>query len=392
MEDRALSGVGASPITVKADVDEARRSAKSVVRSECVITTNEPRELSAREELAKSPLVAMFDGRERSSATYTCYYDVAHSSSSLLFSKIIPQGSFTLGTRWLRWLRARARAPDMPFNLFKDLVDSLHPGVTGDFGSFFPVLGIAKESKNVTNAFDSGNLPKSARQVDEEKRSLALIELLQKAIKRREQALHQLRDEPGAPASRSFGMGSPISRLALDPYTDAALASEDLGGFRVEGARVDMTDLLPKYALETDGFGPRPDDADIGRVTHDVERVTHETAPVGSTRTKRRPKARDAYPFVSAPLASSTSNTGREPLGRVSRIEDSTTGAFRPSPRGAVTGGTGREPADDESTESFVDTDAETDMFDPDPSTTGAGVGLSTTSTIVSSGGRREQR
>jgi len=280
----------------------------------------------------------------------------------------------------------------MPFNLFKELVDSLHPGVTGDFGSFFPVLGIAKESKNVTNAFDSGNLPKSARQVDEEKRSLALIELLQKAITRREQALHQLRDEPGVPASRSFGMGSPISRLALDPYTDAALASEDLGGFRVEGARVDMTDLLPKYALETDGFGPRPDDADIGRVTHDVERVTHETAPVGSTRTKRRPKARDAYPFVSAPLASSTSNTGREPLGRVSRIEDSTTGAFRPSPRGAVTGGTGREPADDESTESFVDTDAETDMFDPDPSTTGAGVGLSTTSTIVSSGGRREQR
>ena len=50
IEDRALS-VGASPITVKADVDEARRSAKSVVRSECVITTNEPRELSAREEL-----------------------------------------------------------------------------------------------------------------------------------------------------------------------------------------------------------------------------------------------------------------------------------------------------------------------------------------------------
>ena len=275
----------------------------------------------------------------------------------------------------------------MPFNLFQDLVDALHPGVTGDFGSFFSVLGVAKESKNVTNAFDSGmdeNLPKSARQVDEEKRSLALIELLQKAIERREQALHQLRDEPGVPASMFFGVGSPISRLALDPNTDAALASEDLGGFRVEGARVDMTDLLPKYALETDGFGPRPDDADIGRVTHDVERVTHETAPVGSTRTKRRPKARDAYPFVSAPLASSTSYTGREPLGRVSRIEDSTTGAFRPSPRGAVTGGTGGtggEPADDESTESFADTDADTYTFDPDPSTTdsGAGVGLSAT-------------
>jgi hypothetical protein len=52
IEDRALS-VG-SPITVKADVDEARRSARSVVRSECVITTNEPRELSARVRSSKS--------------------------------------------------------------------------------------------------------------------------------------------------------------------------------------------------------------------------------------------------------------------------------------------------------------------------------------------------
>lgn len=149
-------------------------------------------------------------------------------------------------------------------SFWDDLADSFHPVATGDFGSFFSVLGVAKERQGVTDLFDAhhkdslagvgeAEAPRaSERHIAEEKRSLALIELLQKAIERREMALYKLRDEVGVPASTAVGGGTAISRLALEAKTDEALANEELGDVIIDGARVDMTDLLPPEACQVD--------------------------------------------------------------------------------------------------------------------------------------------
>jgi len=200
--------------------------------------------------------------------------------------------------------------PNMFTSFFEDIADAFHPVATGDFGSFFSVLGVAKQSKSTTDAFDAGlnaqalegePVQKSERRIAEEKRSLALIELLQKAIERREAALNELHDEPGVPAAQVYGAGTPINRLSLEANTDEALAREVLGFVDMEGERVDMTDLLPPDACATD---PTIISAEA---THETlpEDAQAEAVPPGAPAAaipRPRPLRGDVYSFSSTSL------------------------------------------------------------------------------------------
>ena len=76
--------------------------------------------------------------------------------------------------------------------------------------------------------------------------SLALIQLIQSAIERREALLRQMGEEPGLPASQAGGNSArtPVSRLALERHVDQALAREDLESVDLAAARLDMSELL----------------------------------------------------------------------------------------------------------------------------------------------------
>ena len=91
--------------------------------------------------------------------------------------------------------------------------------------------------------------------------SLVLIQLIQAAIERRESLLREMGEEPGLPAGRNVkavqhrGNSASVGRLALEPYTDQALAREDLDSVDLNTARVDMSELLPRPAAEHRGAG-----------------------------------------------------------------------------------------------------------------------------------------
>lgn len=126
---------------------------------------------------------------------------------------------------------------------------------------------------------------KSEAVIAEQARSLALIRVLETAIKRREDALRALGDEPGVPTTRVAGGGTPIGRLALEPYTDQALAKEGLESLELHNARVDMTDLLPLDAVRLDAGPTSSEDwAPDGRLESSADAASRPACFEYSTR------------------------------------------------------------------------------------------------------------
>lgn len=147
---------------------------------------------------------------------------------------------------------------------FDDLADSLSPWRTADLGC----VAVRKVPKDLRNGIPSigeetGPTSAAARQAlalkaqqDAErqlkcKSSLALIQLIQAAIERRETLLAQMGESIGTPvdAARALAQMS-IGRLALEDYTDQALAREELAPVDLAAARVDMSELLPRKAYD----------------------------------------------------------------------------------------------------------------------------------------------
>jgi hypothetical protein len=134
---------------------------------------------------------------------------------------------------------------------FKDLADSFDPFKTGDMGCVavrkVPLGGLQAECASPTRRPGPEPRPEV---VAAERQSLALITLIQLAIDRREQALRDLGEEISFQCSAAaFGDGTPIGRLAIEPFTDQALAREDLESADLIDARVDMTELLSSYPI-----------------------------------------------------------------------------------------------------------------------------------------------
>ena len=87
--------------------------------------------------------------------------------------------------------------------------------------------------------------------------SLVLVELIQAAIHRREALLRTMGEEPGLPAGSLVSVATaaaqrctPLRRLALEEFTDQALAREDLESADLASARLDMAELLPFRAAD----------------------------------------------------------------------------------------------------------------------------------------------
>ena len=153
-----------------------------------------------------------------------------------------------------------------------DLMESLTPWRTGDLGC----LSIRRAGEFSSSEGETGKttdphiLAEAERQRAADERaaeekahrsraSLVLIQLIQSAIERREALLREMGEEPGLPAGRNVqavqhrGNGAAVGRLALEPYTDQALAREDLDSVDLNAARVDMSELLPRPAAEHRG-------------------------------------------------------------------------------------------------------------------------------------------
>ena len=155
---------------------------------------------------------------------------------------------------------------------FDDLADSLAPWRTADLGCI-AIRNIPKDVPDeVLHPDDTGPTSEAGRlklaqkaHLDAEKQqkarsSLALIQLIQAAIDRREALLREIGEHVGTPvddnararalAAEAGGVGTPIGRLALEEYTDQALAREELAPVDLAAARVDMSELLPRNAYD----------------------------------------------------------------------------------------------------------------------------------------------
>ena len=138
------------------------------------------------------------------------------------------------------------------FPFLSDLADSFDPLATGDLGCVSvryvradgtgePTGETLSERRVPIGA--TGRLParakkkKSPEVAAAERRSLALIQLMQAAIAKRENALLKRSDSARDVAG--------IGRLALLNYGDQDLAREDIEETDLDTARVDMTELLP---------------------------------------------------------------------------------------------------------------------------------------------------
>ena len=157
-----------------------------------------------------------------------------------------------------------------------DLADSLAPWRTADLGC----IAVRKVSQGGVLHDDTGPTSLAAReeaarraQEEQEKQSrgrgsLALIQLIQTAIERREKLLRELGESIGTPADHMTAVGAdkaqaaanargapistPIGRLALEDFPDQALAREELAPVDLAAARVDMSELLPRNAFDPD--------------------------------------------------------------------------------------------------------------------------------------------
>ena len=151
------------------------------------------------------------------------------------------------------------------FPIIGDLLESLTPWRTGDLGC----VSIRREGDFSVNEEETG-MTEDPQVIAEAERiraeeeaaneaklaksraSLALIQLIQSAIERREALLRQMGEEPGLPASQAGGNSArtPVSRLALERHVDQALAREDLESVDLAAARLDMSELLPRAAAD----------------------------------------------------------------------------------------------------------------------------------------------
>ena len=158
--------------------------------------------------------------------------------------------------------------------LVDDFVQALSPWTTGDLGC----VALKREGdyyiKDETGATAGQAPPITKKEAEElaaqnlflaeEKQaknapSLVLIDLIQTAIDRREMLLRKMGEEPGLPAgagplvseaTAAAQRGTPLGRLALEEYTDQALAREDLESVDLAAARLDMSELLPREASD----------------------------------------------------------------------------------------------------------------------------------------------
>lgn len=159
----------------------------------------------------------------------------------------------------------------MSIPFLSDLGDALTPFKTGDYGVFeyrwcdedefeaapadIPWTSHANTSAAV-RAIEAQPEPAMSLEMQQ---SLQLIPMIQRAIERREAALRNVQASDAARAMLSGPTGSRSSRrnpnyevlgrLALEPYTDQALAKEDMAEADLLNSRVDMTDLLPPDLL-----------------------------------------------------------------------------------------------------------------------------------------------
>ena len=134
----------------------------------------------------------------------------------------------------------------MSLGIFDDLADSLAPWRTADLGCI-AVRKVATEQPLTADEFEStgptslAEREEAAKKAREEaarqergRSSLALIQLIQAAIERRETLLRDLGEGAGTPAEQAGAAPAgaaagttPVGRLALEEFPDQALAREE---------------------------------------------------------------------------------------------------------------------------------------------------------------------
>ena len=157
----------------------------------------------------------------------------------------------------------------MSLGILDDLADSLAPWRTADLGCI-AVRKVATEQPLTADEFEStgptslAEREEAAKKAREEaarqergRSSLALIQLIQAAIERRETLLRDLGEGAGTPAEQAGAAPAgaaagttPVGRLALEEFPDQALAREELAAIDLAAARVDMAELLPRNAFD----------------------------------------------------------------------------------------------------------------------------------------------